>query len=91
MAPLLLLLTLFGVAGCSAPTAPPSSGHTAGGEANIHLPDLSAATFLGGTVNGTTLLLIGLVVCVGGLAFGLTSTCSSSACRSTRRCARSPS
>ncbi len=73
MAPLLLLLTLFGVAGCSAPTAPPSSGHTAGGEANIHLPDLSAATFLGGTVNGTTLLLIGLVVCVGGLAFGLAS------------------
>ncbi len=73
MAPLPLLLTLLGLAGCSAPSAPPTSGHTAGGEANIQLPDLSAATFLGGTVNGTTLLLIGLVVCVGGLAFGLTS------------------
>jgi K(+)-stimulated pyrophosphate-energized sodium pump len=40
-----------------------------GGEANLVLPDLSAATFLG--FNGRTLLLLGLLVCVGGLAFGL--------------------
>ena len=41
----------------------------AGGEANLKLPDLSQVSFLG--VNGHTLLLYGLLVCVFGLAFGL--------------------
>jgi len=42
----------------------------AGGEANLVLPDLAQATFLGGT-NGRTLLLWGLLVCALGLLFGL--------------------
>ncbi len=43
--------------------------HEAGGEANLKLPDLSQATFLGG-VNGRTLLMSGLLVAALGLAFG---------------------
>ena len=41
----------------------------AGGEANLILPDLSTQDFMG--INGRTLLMGGLVVCVFGLAFGL--------------------
>ena len=41
-----------------------------GGEANLKLPDLGSATFLGG-INGHTLLLAGLVVSALGLVFGL--------------------
>jgi K(+)-stimulated pyrophosphate-energized sodium pump len=41
----------------------------AAGEANLVLPDLAQATFLGGT-NGRTLLMWGLLVCVLGLLFG---------------------
>jgi K(+)-stimulated pyrophosphate-energized sodium pump len=40
-----------------------------GGEASLVLPDLSSQTFLG--LDGRELLMIGLLVCVGGLAFGL--------------------
>jgi K(+)-stimulated pyrophosphate-energized sodium pump len=47
--------------------APPT-----GGEANLVLPDLSQATFLGG-INGRTLLMWGLLVCGLGLLFGLVS------------------
>ncbi|MBV9926389.1 MAG: sodium-translocating pyrophosphatase, partial [Acidobacteria bacterium] len=46
-----------------------ASGHRPGGEANLLLPDLSSQHFLG--VDGHTLLLVGLVVCALGLAFGL--------------------
>ncbi|MBS1827326.1 MAG: sodium/proton-translocating pyrophosphatase, partial [Acidobacteria bacterium] len=48
----------------------PLSAQHAGGEANLILPDLSKATFLGG-IDGRTFLMIGLLVCVLGLAFGL--------------------
>src|ERR1700736_1083295 len=41
----------------------------AGGEANLVLPDLSTVDFKG--VNGRSLLMGGLVVCVVGLMFGL--------------------
>jgi len=41
-----------------------------GGEANLVVPDLSQAQFLG--VSGRTLLMSGLVVCALGLLFGLT-------------------
>src|SRR5271166_2804011 len=41
-----------------------------GGEAHLILPDLSQATFLGGT-NGRSLLMWGLGVCGLGLLFGL--------------------
>src|ERR1041384_4385125 len=44
--------------------------HPEGGEATLRLPDLSQATFLGG-IPGRTLLLVGLLVCVAGLALGL--------------------
>ena len=42
----------------------------AGGEANLILPDLGSVDFQG--INGRTLLMGGLVVCVLGLMFGLT-------------------
>ena len=42
-----------------------------GGEAALVLPDLGRVTFLGG-INGRSLLLVGLLVCALGLAFGLT-------------------
>jgi len=42
----------------------------AGGEANLVLPDLAQATFLGG-IDGRTLLMFGLLVCALGLVFGL--------------------
>ena len=40
-----------------------------GGEANLVLPDLSSASFLG--MDGRSLLMLGLLVCLGGLIFGL--------------------
>src|SRR5690242_9113007 len=43
---------------------------THAGEANLVLPDLSTETFQG--INGRTLLLGGIVVCILGLAFGMT-------------------
>jgi K(+)-stimulated pyrophosphate-energized sodium pump len=47
---------------------PAPAGH-AGGEANLVLPDLGQVDFQG--INGRTLLMGGLAVCVLGLAFGL--------------------
>ncbi|PWT95280.1 MAG: sodium-translocating pyrophosphatase [Blastocatellia bacterium] len=47
-----------------------AQSHEAGGEASLKLPDLSEVTFLGG-VSGHNLLLIGIVVCLLGLGFGL--------------------
>jgi K(+)-stimulated pyrophosphate-energized sodium pump len=41
----------------------------AGGEANLVLPDLGTVDFHG--INARTLLMAGLAVCMGGLAFGL--------------------
>jgi K(+)-stimulated pyrophosphate-energized sodium pump len=46
-----------------------AQGHTPGGEVNLHLPSLAQGDFLG--LNGHQLLLWGLLVCVGGLLFGL--------------------
>ena len=52
---------------------PPATEQTgqraAGGEANLVLPDLSTVDFRG--VNGRTLLMSGLIVCVFGLGFGV--------------------
>ena len=50
-----------------APAGQPKKG---GGEANLVLPDLNKAKFVGG-VGGKDLLYLGLVVSVAGLAFGL--------------------
>ncbi|MGC2720669.1 MAG: sodium-translocating pyrophosphatase [Candidatus Acidiferrales bacterium] len=43
---------------------------TAGGEANLKLPDLTSVRFLGG-INGHNLLLYGIGFCVLGLVFGM--------------------
>src|SRR5262249_29406109 len=45
------------------------SGHTAGGEADLKLPQLSQVNFLG--IDGHSLLLWGLLICFLGLLFGL--------------------
>jgi K(+)-stimulated pyrophosphate-energized sodium pump len=76
---LLAVLALAVVAGpCAAQAAPagqglPTSGQTVaregGGEANLRLPDLSQVTFRG--IDGRTLLMSGLFVCLLGLGFGL--------------------
>jgi K(+)-stimulated pyrophosphate-energized sodium pump len=64
-----LLLLAFLATACSLPVfAQPE--HHGGGEANLILPDLDQAQFLGG-IGGRTLLMSGLVVCVLGLLFGL--------------------
>src|SRR5580658_1164069 len=42
-----------------------------GGEANLHLPNLDTARFLGDSIGGHALLMFGLVFCVLGLVFGL--------------------
>src|SRR5262252_2308309 len=53
----------------TAPCAVAQSGHEAGGEANLKLPDLSKVSFLG--FDGHKLLLFGLLICFAGLCFGL--------------------
>ncbi len=45
--------------------------HEGGGEANLVLPDLDAATFLGG-IGGRTVLMVGLLASALGMLFGLT-------------------
>jgi hypothetical protein len=62
------VLTLTGLLlmGGSAALAQPSE---AGGEASLQLPDLRSVNFLG--IDGHRLLLIGLLFCLFGLAFGL--------------------
>jgi K(+)-stimulated pyrophosphate-energized sodium pump len=52
----------------AAPVAQEAPRH-AGGEANLVLPDLGTVDFHG--INGRTLLMAGLVVCVLGLVFGM--------------------
>ena len=61
---ILALLALFALC------APMWAQEGGGGEANLKLPDLRTATFLGG-INGHNLLLGGLVVSALGLVFGL--------------------
>jgi K(+)-stimulated pyrophosphate-energized sodium pump len=68
-ATLILSLLLAALILMSLP-APAFAQSAPGGEANLVLPDLSQATFLGGT-NGRTLLMWGLLVCALGLLFGL--------------------
>ncbi|MGC2195745.1 MAG: hypothetical protein WA628_13795 [Terriglobales bacterium] len=56
---------------CSTALAQPGS-ESVGGEAALKLPDLSDVTFLGGSIDGHKLLMIGLLFCAFGLLFGLT-------------------
>ncbi len=39
-------------------------------ESDIKIPDLSTVSFLNGALNGTTVLMIGLAVCVAGVLYG---------------------
>ncbi len=39
-------------------------------EADIKIPDLNTVSFLGGSLSGTAVLMIGLVVCVAGVLYG---------------------
>ena len=48
-----------------------TTAHKPGGEANLILPDLSQVSFFNGSVDGHTLLLVGIGVCALGLLFGL--------------------
>src|SRR6185503_8026824 len=63
-----LALATFVMPAPSVRAAEPGA-HSCGGEANLVLPDLNQAEFLG--MGGRSLLMIGLVVCVAGLLFGL--------------------
>ncbi len=47
------------------------AAHAPGGEANLRLPDVGTVDFFGGAIDGHDLLLIGLVVSVLGMGFGL--------------------
>lgn len=71
--PLLTSLALFLTAapfeGLLAQQDPPPTQHHGGGEANLILPDLGQVSPMG--MNGRSLLMIGLGVCVLGILFGL--------------------
>src|SRR5580765_4248753 len=64
----LVLLVLSGGAAL-AQTSEGAAGHH-GGEANLVLPDVGQVQFLG--MSGRALLMLGLLVCGLGFAFGLT-------------------
>src|SRR5262245_35891028 len=67
LAPLLAPTALLAQTAAPAPAAP--AQHSGGGEASLRMPDVGAVQLMG--INGRTLLLSGLVVCVLGLVFGL--------------------
>ena len=62
------ILPLLGVALAGAPLMAQGAE---GGEANLDLPNLDGASFLGGAIGGRSLLMFGLLFCVLGMAFGL--------------------
>ena len=62
-----LLFALMGAASQAS-----AAQESAGGEANLKLPDLSTVNFLSAEIDGHRLLLWGLLFCFFGLAFGLT-------------------
>jgi len=64
------LRIIFSMLALAAGAVPALAQEQGGGEANLHLPDLRVATFLGG-INGHNLLLGGLLVSALGLVFGL--------------------
>ena len=70
LAVLAILLVAAPLTAQEAVPALPETQHQAGGEANLVLPDLNSATFLGG-IGGRTLLTGGMFVCVLGFIFGL--------------------
>ena len=65
-----LLRIFFVLLALAAGAVPALAQEQGGGEANLHLPDLRVAHFLGG-INGHNLLLGGLLVSALGMVFGL--------------------
>jgi len=47
------------------------TGAAFAGEADINLPDLTQVSFMGGTLAGLTILNVGLIICLIGMAFGI--------------------
>jgi K(+)-stimulated pyrophosphate-energized sodium pump len=64
-----LALAAPAVAQTAAPASPAAPAHAGGGEASLRMPDVGAIELMG--VNGRTLLVAGLGVCVLGFLFGL--------------------
>ncbi len=58
-------------AGLTATALAQSQSESAGGEAALKLPDLTKVGFFNNSINGHNLLLIGILFCLGGFAFGL--------------------
>jgi K(+)-stimulated pyrophosphate-energized sodium pump len=56
----------------AAPSLAQPAGESVGGEAALKLPDLSQVSFFNGSIDGHKLLLIGILFCLFGLAFGMT-------------------
>ncbi len=68
----LLGLAAMALTACTAGGGEPThTEHTS--EFDLALPKLAEAKFLGGAIDGWTLLLIGMLICIGGFAFGLVS------------------
>ena len=65
-----MLPTLAPCAAALSPLTADVTGDVGGGEANLELPDLSGVV-VGLGLGGRSLLLIGLVVCLAGLGFGV--------------------
>jgi K(+)-stimulated pyrophosphate-energized sodium pump len=65
----LLVMAILGLGVVSLAAAAEATANPGGGEASLKVPDLGQAQFLG--MNGRTLLMSGLLVCVLGLVFGL--------------------
>jgi K(+)-stimulated pyrophosphate-energized sodium pump len=69
LAPLAVPAPAWGQAAAPAPGAAAAPAPHAGGEASLQMPDVGKVALMG--VNGRTLLLAGLLVCVLGFVFGL--------------------
>jgi K(+)-stimulated pyrophosphate-energized sodium pump len=63
------MATLFTITASAALAQPAPE---AGGEASLKLPDLSQVSFFSGAINGHRLLMIGILFCLFGYAFGMT-------------------
>ena len=64
-------LALVALLAILAPQTALAQDSHAGGEANLHLPDVADVKFFNGAVDGYNLLLGGIVVCLLGMVFGL--------------------
>jgi K(+)-stimulated pyrophosphate-energized sodium pump len=71
LALVLLAALVVGAAPAFAQPTAAAPAHQPGGEANLIIPDLGQVPVMG--MNGRTLLMLGLGVCVLGLVFGLTT------------------